>query len=163
MKPILTALVLLFSVAASLGAQTFRGAINGAVADPSGAVVPNAQVQLTEIATSVIHDTVTTSDGQFSVQDLPLGAYEVTVAASGFATYKVDNVPMAAGSIYTLTVKLSVAQASKSIEVSAAALTVDVTTATQSDSIPEEAVQNTPLNGRDFTQLIAIAPGYGGY
>lgn len=89
MKPVLAALALLFSIAPSLGAQTFRGAINGAVTDPSGAVVPNAKVQITEIATSVVHDTVTTSEGRFSVQDLPLGAYEVTVAAPGFATYEV--------------------------------------------------------------------------
>ncbi len=163
MKPVLAALALLFSIAPSLGAQTFRGAINGAVTDPSGAVVPNAKVQITEIATSVVHDTVTTSEGRFSVQDLPLGAYEVTVAAPGFATYKVDNVWVTAGSIYTLAMGLSLAQAAKSLEVSAAALMVDTTTATQSDSIPEEAIQNLPLNGRDFTQLIAITPGYGGY
>jgi Carboxypeptidase regulatory-like domain len=163
MKPVLIALALLFFVAASTRAQTFRGAINGAVTDPSGAFVPNAQIQVTENTTNVTHHTVTTSDGQFSVQDLPLGGYEVTVVASGFATYRVDNVRVAAGSIYTLEVKLSLAQAANSVEVSAAALSLDTSTAALSDSIPDEAVQNVPLNGRDFTQLIAIAPGYGGY
>jgi hypothetical protein len=163
LKPILTALALLFSLAASMSGQTFRGAINGTVTDPSGALVPNAHVRIAESATNAVHDTITTSEGQFSVQDLPPGGYEVTVAASGFATYRIDNIRVTAGSIYTLEVKLSVAQAANSLEVSAAALVVDTTTAAQSDSIPEEALQNLPLNGRDFTQLIAIAPGYGGY
>ena len=163
MKRVLTLLLLLFSDVAFLGAQTFRGSINGNVTDPSGAVVPNAQVQAIETATSVNHNTVTTADGQFSLQDLPLGDYKIIVAASGFAIYTADRVRVTAGSIYTLPVKLSLAQENRSLDVSAALLTVDATTATQSDSIPEEALQNMPLNGRDFTQLIAIAPGYGGY
>ena len=163
MKRVLTLFLLLLSDVALLGAQTFRGSINGTVTDPSGAVVPNAQVQAIETATSVNHNTVTTADGQFSVQDLPLGDYKIVVAASGFAIYTADRVRVTAGSIYTLPVNLSLAQENRSLNVSAALLTVDATTATQSDSIPEEALQNMPLNGRDFTQLIAIAPGYGGY
>lgn len=163
MKRVLTLFLLLLSDVALPGAQTFRGSINGTVTDPSGAFVPNAQVQAIEKATSVNHNTVTTADGQFSVQDLPLGDYKIVVAASGFATYNADRVRVTAGSIYTLPVKLSLAQENRSLDVSAALLTVDASTATQSDSIPEEALQNMPLNGRDFTQLIAIAPGYGGY
>jgi hypothetical protein len=153
----------LLSDVAFLGAQTFRGSINGNVTDPSGAVVPNAQVQAIETATRVNHNTVTTADGQFSLQDLPLGDYKIVVMASGFAIYTADRVRITAGSIYTLPVNLSLAQENRSLDVSAALLTVDATTATQSDSIPEEALQSMPLNGRDFTQLIAIAPGYGGY
>src|SRR5580692_3560277 len=162
MKRVLT-LFLLLSDVAFLGAQTFRGSINGNVTDPSGAVVPNAQVQAIETTTSVNHNTVTTADGQFSLQDLPLGDYKIVVMASGFAIYTADRVRITAGSIYTLPVNLSLAQENRSLDVSAALLTVDATTATQSDSIPEEALQNMPLNGRDFTQLIAITPGYGGY
>src|SRR5580698_1607352 len=100
MKRVLTLFVLLLSDVAFLGAQTFRGSINGTVTDPSGAFVPNAQVQATETATSVNHNTVTTADGQFSVQDLPLGDYKISVAAPGFATYTADSVPVTAGSIY---------------------------------------------------------------
>ncbi len=163
MKCVLSVFLLFVLDAVSLGAQTFRGALNGTVTDPSGALIPNAQVRATEIATSVDHNTVTTADGQFSVQDLPPGDYRITVSSSGFVTYTAENAKVAAGSIYTLAVKLSLAQESNSLEVQAAALAVDTTTSTQSDTIPEEAVQNMPLNGRDFTQLIAIAPGYGGY
>jgi hypothetical protein len=163
MKCVLSALLLFVLDVLSLGAQTFRGAINGTVTDPSGAFVPNAQVRATEIATSVDHNTVTTADGQFSVQNLPPGDYAITIVSPGFAAYAAENARVTAGSIYTVAVKLSLAQQTNSLQVEAAALTVDTTASTQSDTIPEEAVQNMPLNGRDFTQLIAIAPGYGGY
>jgi hypothetical protein len=157
------AVLFLLSISMLANAQTFRGAINGTVTDPSDGVIAKAQIRITEIATGVSHNTVTTTDGEFSVQDLPRGSYAVTVAAPGFGTYTADSVPVTAGSIYTVKVKLSLAQEKTSVQVSAAALAIDTTTATQSITIPEEVVQNLPMNGRDFTQLIAIAPGYGGY
>src|SRR2546423_6866513 len=78
-------------------AQTFRGAINGTVTDPSGAVVANATVRATNNATSVPLTTATTTDGQFSFQDLPLGSYKVEVSAAGFRNISVDNVTVTAG------------------------------------------------------------------
>jgi len=151
------------SFAAAANAQTFRGAINGTVSDPSGALVPNAGVKATETTTGIDHNTVTTSDGVFAFQDIPLGFYKVAVTASGFPVYTVDKVEVVAGQIYTLQVKLSLQQQATTVEVSAAALTLDTTTQTQSMTITSESVADMPLNGRDFTQLIAIAPGYGGY
>ncbi|HZR32801.1 MAG TPA: TonB-dependent receptor [Terriglobales bacterium] len=154
-------LLLLFAVAGY--AQTFRGAINGTVTDPSGAVVPNANVKAVNNATGVTNAMTTTSNGQFAFQDLPLGSYKVSVSASGFRPIAVDNVIVTAGSIYTLPVKLALGQESTSIEVSAAALAVDTTTQTQTMTIPSAVVQDVPLNGRDFTQLISVEPGFGGY
>ncbi len=144
-------------------AQTFRGAITGSVTDPSGASVPNAQVKATETLTGIEHNTVSTSDGQFSLQDIPLGFYKVTVTATGFPPYTVDKVEVLAGTIYSLPIKLSMQQQSTTVEVSAAALTLDTTTQTQNTTISSDIVQDVPLNGRDFTQLIALAPGYSGY
>jgi hypothetical protein len=144
-------------------AQTFRGAITGTVTDPSGAVIPNAQVKATETSTGIDHSTVSTSDGQFSFQDIPLGFYKVTVTAAGFPPYAVDKVEVVAGNIYNLPIKLSMQQQSTTVEVSAAALSLDTTTQTQSTTISSDIVQDVPLNGRDFTQLIALAPGYSGY
>src|SRR5207245_5706978 len=59
--------------------------------------------------------------------------------------------------------ELSLTQQTSAVEVSAAALTLDTTTQTQTMTIPDDVVQNIPLNGRDFTQLISVAPGFGGY
>jgi hypothetical protein len=144
-------------------AQTFRGAINGTVSDPSGASVPNAAVKATENSTGIEHNTVATSDGAFSFQDIPLGFYKVSVTAAGFPVYTVDKVEVTAGTIYTLTVKLSLQQQATTVEVSAAALSLDTTTSTQNTTITSDVVADMPLNGRDFTQLIAVSPGYGGY
>ena len=144
-------------------AQTFRGAINGTVVDPSGAVVAGADVKAINNGTGVTLSSVSTSEGQFAFQDLPLGSYKIVVTAPGFQAVNVDNVSVTAGSVYTLPVRLTMGQQSTAIEVSAASVAVDTTTATQNMTIPSTVVQNVPLNGRDFTQLIATAPGYGGY
>jgi len=150
-------------VAVAADAQTFRGSINGTVTDPSGGLVPNATVKATEIATGIDHATTTTSDGAFAFQDIALGFYKVVVTATGFPTYTVDKVEVVAGQIYTLQVKLQLQQQTTTVEVSAAALTLDTTTQTQTMTIPDDVVQNIPLNGRDFTQMISVAPGFGGY
>src|SRR5271157_5217826 len=116
------AAAILFAFCVCAGhAQTFRGAISGTVTDPSGAVIPNAQVKATETATGLEHNTVTTTDGDFSFQDIPLGLYKVTVTAAGFPPYTVDKVEVAAGSIFALPIKLSMQQQSTTVEVSAAA------------------------------------------
>ena len=155
-------LVMLVAVAAK--AQTFRGAINGTVTDPSGAVVTGASVKAANTATGVAVTAITTSDGQFSFQDLPLGTYKVTVSAAGFQPAAVDNVAVTAGGVYTLPVKLTVGSAgTTAVEVSAAALILDTTTAAQDNILPTESVQNVPMNGRDFTQFAAVQPGYAGY
>src|SRR3989475_4961399 len=163
MKRLVFAILVVLSLAVAANAQTFRGAINGTVTDPSGAVVPNAAVKATESTTGIDHNTVTTSEGAFAFQDIPLGFYKVTVTATGFPAYTVDKVQVVAGSIYTLTVRLAMQQQSTTVEVSAAALTLDTTTQTQTMTIASDVVQDIPLNGRGFTQLISVEPGFGGY
>jgi len=73
MKRLIISLLIILTAAIAVNAQTFRGAINGTVTDPSGAVVPSARVKAVEVATGVERSTVTTSDGQFAIQDMPLG------------------------------------------------------------------------------------------
>src|SRR3984893_13615072 len=151
MKRLVLAILVVLSLAVAANAQTFRGAINGTVTDPSGAVVPNAAVKAPENATGIEHNTITTSDGVFSFQDVPLGFYKVSVTAAGFPVYTVDKVEVGAGTIYTLPVKLSLQQQATTVEVSAAAVSLDTTTATQSTTLTSDVVQDLPLNGRDFT------------
>ena len=163
MKRLVLAILVVLSLAVAVDAQTFRGAINGTVTDPSGAAVPNAQVVAKEKSTGIDHTTVTTSDGQFVFQDISIGAYTVTVTATGFPAFTVDNVPVTQGAIYTLPVKLTLSQQTTTVEVSASALTLDTTTETQTTSIGGSDLATMPLNGRDFSQLVAATPGYGGY
>ena len=157
------ALLLLASPATLLVAQTFRGSIAGSVMDATGAAVSGAQVEAVDMATGSKHDTTSSSSGEFSFSDLPLGSYTVTSSDSGFGTVKVDQVPVSAGVVYSLPITMTVAQTSQTVEVSAAGLSLDTTSVTQTTLLPSTTVQNTPMNGRDFTQLIAITPGFAGY
>jgi len=163
MRRLLIAFALLLSFVASANAQTFRGAINGTVTDPSGAVVPGAQVKATEKSTGIDHSTLSTSDGQFAFQDIPVGTYTVVITAMGFPVLTVDNLLVTQGAIYTLPVKLTMSQQATTVEVSAAALALDTTTETQTTLVGGGDLQTMPLNGRDFTQLISVTPGFGGY
>jgi outer membrane receptor protein involved in Fe transport len=171
-RSVLSAWIVLMSaillMSSQLRAQTFRGGINGTVTDQSGAVVPGVAIEATDTATGVVHSTISSTGGEFSFQELPLGSYSITATASGFQKIKVDKVPVTAGSIYTLPIKLSVAQTATTVEVNAAALTLDTTSTTQTAGVVGKQLQDTPLNGRDFTQLIILSPGFsnsgaGGY
>src|SRR5580700_979919 len=164
MRVLLSRFIVLVLLGATGYAQTFRGAINGTVTDASGAVVTGASVKATNVATAVGITATTTSGGEFAFQDLPLGTYKVEVTAAGFRTAAFDNISVSAGGVYTLPVKLAAGSAGTTVvEVSAAALTLDTTTAAQDNIIPAEAVADVPMNGRDFTQFAAVQPGYGGY
>jgi hypothetical protein len=162
MRHLLSAVIAIVMFGIAAQAQTFRGAINGTVSDPSGAVVADAKVVITNSGTGIAQSSVSTNDGQFSFQDLPLGQYKITVTAGGFPAMTIDKIEVTAGSVYTLPVKLKLGE-STVVEVSAAALEVDTTSATQSNTIPAAALQDVPMNGRDFTQFIAVQPGYAGY
>jgi Carboxypeptidase regulatory-like domain/TonB dependent receptor len=159
-----TACLLLFVAASlpSLHAQNFRGAINGTVTDSSGALIPGATVQIVNVGTNASYNMTSTSAGQFAFDDLPLGSYNLTVTAAGFSNQTVQNVPVSAGQTYTQLVKMSVAAAGTTVQVQANALALDTTSTVQSNDLPTATVQNVPLNGRDFTQLLASMPGYAG-
>ena len=143
--------------------QTFRGSINGTVTDGSGAVIPGAKVTATEVATATVHDTVSSGAGEFLFNDLPQGTYTVKAEAPGFQKTEVTGVQVQAGKIYTLPVKLSVAQQATTVEVAADSLSLDTTTVTQTTVIDNEALQDVPLNGRDFTQLLGSSVSFAGY
>jgi hypothetical protein len=77
---------------ASLAAQTFRGTVLGTVTDPTGALVAGAQVKVRNGSTGLERATVTSSDGSYSVPELPIGTYDVTVTQTGFQTFVAKGV-----------------------------------------------------------------------
>ena len=160
---LLSTLLLLVAGPCALRAQTFRGGINGSVTDNTGAAISSATVTAVNTGTNVTLTTVSSSGGEFLFQDLPLGTYSVTVVSPGFATSKVDKIEVSAGVIFTLPVKLAVSASAETIEVNAAGVTLDTTTPTQTTVLDAKTVDNLPLNGRDFTQMIQLTPGYAGY
>lgn len=155
------AILLMMSVA-GVG-QTFRGGIRGFVTDQSGAVVPASSVTAVKVTMNATYKTVSSSAGEFEFANLPLGSYNVTIAATGFNGEKVENVPVTAGTTYTLPITLSVATAGTTVEVRADALALDSGTDTQATTMPEVIVQTLPNSGRDFSQMLAQTPGFAGF
>ncbi len=143
--------------------QTFRGGISGSVADTTGAVIAEAPVKATNTGTDLPYSTLSSSTGGFSLQDLPVGDYTIEVSKPGFQNLRVDGVRVSAGEVYNLPLKLNVAQQTTTVEVSAATLEVETSNTTLTTDVPSHTVQDLPLNGRDFTQMIALSPGFAGY
>jgi hypothetical protein len=156
-------LALLVAFSALSQAQTFRGGINGTITDSSGAAVSGAKVTAVDTATSVVRETVSSGAGEFSFNDLPQDTYTVTAEASGFQATKATGVHVEAGKVYTLPIQLTIAQQATTVEVAANALSLDTTTTTQVTVLDGKALQNTPLNGRDFTQLLGTSASFTGY
>jgi hypothetical protein len=149
-------------LAATAGGQTFRGAITGSVADESGAVIADAHVKAVSAATGFVRELTTTASGDFVLQDLPLGRYTVTVSHPGFQTVQIEGVDVEVGKTSHLPVRVTVAQQATTVEVSEAAVVIETDSTALNAVIPNKAVQEVPLNGRDFTQLVKLAPGVNG-
>jgi len=136
--------------------QTF-GSITGEVRDPSGAVMPNASVTATNVATSVSRATATNDSGVYNFPDLIPATYQVKVSAPGFQT-TTSTVEIQVQQTARVDITLTVGQSSQTIEVSALAATLTTESATVGTVIAEKSINDLPLNGRNFLQLVALAP-----
>jgi len=152
-------LLCFLSTAFSPAQSTFRGGMAGIITDPQGAAVPGAKVEATEVATGIVYRAVSSSAGDYSISDLPLGDYNVTVAFPGFETKEVKLVRISAGAIYSLPVKLAVASTTQVVEVDAASLSLDTTSQVRTFTLPKEEVSDIPINGRSFTAMTTFLPG----
>lgn len=156
-----TSAVLIGSAVA--GAQTFRGTLTGTVIDPSGAAIPNATVQLTNPATNDVSNSKTNSAGNFSFPELPVGTYKLLVTAPGFAAHSLDNIAIEVSKIRDQKVQLSVGAESTVVNVEASGVQLDTTSSQLIATVDQKSVQQIPLNGRNFTQMVKLAPGVNPY
>ena len=145
--------------ASSIFAQTFNGNLAGTVSDASGAALPGANLQLTSPSTGLTLTATSSAEGNYLFVDLPVGLYTVTVSAAGFQTKKVDNVEIAISKTTNLTLQLGVAQQASTVEVSAAAVSVDTTSSSLTSVVNNAQVLDMPMNGRDFRQMFKMVPG----
>jgi hypothetical protein len=157
----LTVIALSLILSGVASAQTYRGGIAGNVQDATGAVVGHAKVMLTGTDTGYQRAMESTGSGAYSFQDLPVGVYSIKVEGSGFQPTTIDKISVQPGQVYALDIKLGVSS-TEHVEVNAAAVSIDTVSSTNNNVVPDTAVVNIPLNGRDFTQLIKITPGYNG-
>ena len=151
-------LLVLFVIPTTLLAQGL-GSIVGTVTDPSGAVIPGAQVKATESGTGVSRSAVTDAQGYYVVSALRPAEYTITIEAKGFRTAHLNNVTLLANQTLTANAKIEVGQATEIIDVTENATQVDTTTATLKQVIEGQRVLELPLNGRNAAALTLLVPG----
>jgi len=142
-----------------LRAQVTTADIVGTVSDSSGAVLPGAKITVENKDTAAVRTTLSESNGNYVVTLLPIGRYSVKAELTGFKAWNVPEVNLAVGDRLRLDPRLEVGQIEQAIEVTAQ------TPALQSDSssigtlVNERAVQDLPLNGRNFVRLATLGAG----
>jgi hypothetical protein len=146
-------------LSAGLLAQTFHGGIAGTVTDASGGAVPSATVKLESPSTGLTRTATTNTAGQFSFPELAVGAYSITASNAGFETTKINNIDVAVSKTTNLDIQMGVARQQQVVEVSAAATTVETTATALVGVVNTKTVADLPMNGRDFRQMIKLAPG----
>jgi hypothetical protein len=155
-----TALAIFYSVLAAslLLAQTNTATISGTVSDPSGAAMGGASVVIDSQATGVRHQVQTNSSGIFSVPQLQPGQYTVTISRDGFGTTK-SNVTIVIDQVANLAITMQIGATQQTVEVTGAAPLVESSTAGLGTVIEQKETLDLPLNGRQFVQLLQLAPG----
>lgn len=157
----LRALALPFLFLSLLQAQTFRGEIRGQVTDASGAAIAEAEVRAVNKATGFVRSTVSSASGDFSMAELPLGEYEVTVKKTGFGEQKATSVEVQVSRVTTANFQLQVSQQATVVEVSSAAVAIETTSTAITSVVGPKTIEDLPINGRDFRQMFRLVPGAG--
>jgi hypothetical protein len=140
-------------------AQFDTGTINGTVTDASGAVVAKAPITITNTGTAHETNLVSDANGNFVASALPFGTYVVTAKAGGFAETKSQPIVLNVGSTVTANLVLAVAAAGESVQVTGTLTTVDTASSTSGTTLNANQVSNLPVNGRDVSDFLEIAPG----
>lgn len=152
----LLAIAILFAV--GVFGQSNTGSITGVVTDQNGAVVPSATVTITNQGTNEKRTVQADGEGRYDVPSLPTGVYTIEASGSGFSATSVKDLRLAVGERARTDVTLSAAGVAVVVEVVDQTRT-DTETSTIGDTISSERIQNNPVNGRDFTGLLATVPG----
>jgi hypothetical protein len=155
--------VLLFSALAvsNLHAQVNTAVLTGTVMDTTGAVVAGAQIQATDVGTGISYAGTTDGAGRYTLPEMPIGTYNVAAQKTGFQKLVQTGVILTVGAHPVLDFTLKVGHTSEVVEVHGQATTVDTTTATVGQLISPAQMSDLPLNGRNFTDLLSLAPGVG--
>ena len=162
MKILRLVLLLGFALIAlpSLARAQDTGYITGTVVDKSGGTVAGAEVTVANTARGISQKVKTNTSGDYLVAGLPASSYSVTVEATGFDKYQETDIILGAGEKRRVDVRLSVGAVSEKVVVEAgAAPAVETQSSEISNTISGKQVSQLELNGRNFTQLVILAPG----
>jgi len=137
-------------------AQT-AGTISGHVSDQTGAIVPAASITLKNVGTGTERTTLTTGAGEYTFAEVPVGVYTITAKAAGFMSESANNVQVQVQQSIRLNLSLQVGAVTQSVVVEATGTLLQAENATLGTVIENKAVNELPLNGRNYLGLVALS------
>ncbi len=140
-------------------AQESTGTISGTVTDPSGAIIPNAAVAVTNVQTGVTRTTTSNASGLFVVTNLAVGNYSLSAEAHGFKKFEAKQIRLDVNDRLNIPVHLQIGGTSETVTVNESAAQLQTQSADLSNLIGARQTQALPLNGRVFSQLVMLVPG----
>src|SRR3984893_3670195 len=146
-----------------LAAQATTATILGAVTDSSRAIIAGAKIQVRNVETGRAQSTQSDAQGRFNVPDLAVGNYEVQASKDGFSNVVHKGITLTVGSENVVDVSLPVGQTQQTVTVEGAVTQVETTNSTVGALVDQNQMRELPLNGRNFEQLIQLAPGVQNY
>ncbi len=148
---------LAFSIGALAQTQSTSGTIQGNVLDANGAAIPGASVEIKNVDTNFSRSIVTDEEGRFVALSLPSGRYTVTVSKQGFATVVLENATLTVGQALNLPLALKISGVEERVTVTVPV--VDTIKTESSTTLNANTVNNTPILGRKFEDLLTLTPG----
>jgi Carboxypeptidase regulatory-like domain/TonB-dependent Receptor Plug Domain len=152
-------LPLLIMLATSLAAQIGTSNLAGVIQDSSNANIPNATIKLISMETGAENDSATDREGRFILPALLPGAYTLQIEREGFATTRVNRILLNIGDRKSVLVRMRVGSISESVDVDADNISLNTSDGSVSTVVNRNFVENIPLNGRSFQDLISMTPG----
>jgi Carboxypeptidase regulatory-like domain/TonB dependent receptor len=152
-------LFVLLTGAARLQAQTDTATIYGTATDASGGALVGASVQATNAGTSISQSTVTDAQGRYTIPGLAVGTYSVQASLSGFQTVNHTGITLTVGGSLVVDFSLPVGKISQTVTVESDVSRVETESSEVSTLISPQQMRELPLNGRNFEQLLTLAPG----
>ncbi|SPE36821.1 TonB-dependent receptor plug (fragment) [Candidatus Sulfopaludibacter sp. SbA3] len=149
----------LFLAIISLGVAGTGGSIAGTIADPSGGVVPGVLVMARNAETGVVRKTTTNGEGFYAFPILPEGRYELQIAEAGFQPFKSAGVLVTSNAALRVDVRLILEAHDEAVTVTESPTRVETTTTQMGELIAAQQVASIPINGRSYTDLLALQPG----
>src|SRR5689334_23239302 len=158
----LAAIALGTLLAANLAAQGIYATLTGVVSDPSSAVVTKAKVTLKDARSGSQRETVTNSDGYFTFASVPVGTYDLTIEAKGFAAYKLSGITLGGNEKRNVDATLQVGATTQAVEVAGIAdQLAPVDSGEKSATLTTKELQNFVSVGTNAAEFIKIMPGFG--
>ncbi len=156
---LLSALLSVLLLPLQVRAQVSTAEILGTTFDPSGAVLVNVKVTVTNLSTGLTRTATSNESGNFLLPSLPIGHYSIKAEANGFKGFAVADVALAGGDHMRIDPHMEVGQVSESVQVVAQTPALQADTSSLGTLINSQAVQDLPLNGRNFIGLAQLSAG----